>query len=693
MCLAPERRCAGADDLQRGAAQQMNTLSLLIPLIALLLLGCDTSTPSPPPQASAPPTPPDASPAPLPPPDTSPAPPPDASTVAEQTQRVFISEIRDKKTFEAFSKTIATEKFTKFFIDLRTDEVIFFDVAVFPMHTDAVYKLFFDDKKTPETIARFEKNYLLEKEDFLMGYIVHHRGLDVWTFSFWEGDRVTAAHVRRMYERLREQFFMGSSLAFRPDSTNHESVAKGLEGIPTMTNDQIYKARRYHPFNRGEGVGRLRILRATEEFATVDPGDILILSAPIPDLGVVAGVISEKFSSPLSHVALRARARRIPYAGFKEASTHFAALEGHVVFFKVTKDKMTLRPATQAETTTWHARRGPGPQLSLRSDLSARRLAPLDDLTREHAPGYGAKAALLGVVAEESDENDDIFSVPPGFGIPIFYYHEHLRRHGIDRLIRALLDDIPRDPAQRAAALAELRGAIQRATIDPRLLREAVKKSRALTKHSAHGVFVRSSTNAEDLPEFSGAGLYDTVANVPASPEPLSRAIRQVWASVWNLRAFNERAHFGIDHAQVFAAVLVQQGINADTAGVMVTKNIYDTSNHELFTISANHGLGLRTVEGRRVPEQLLYDPFEESLKVISRSDDPTRLIFAAEGGLREVPNPRRGEAVLSDAKADLLGRAGVAIKQRFGADVVLDIEWLFEGDQLHIVQARPLVE
>jgi len=207
------------------------------------------------------------------------------------------------------------------------------------------------------------------------------------------------------------------------------------------------------------------------------------------------------------------------------------------------------------------------------------------------------------------------------------------------------------------------------------------------------GVFVRSSTNAEDLPGFNGAGLYDTVPNVRGLQD-ISAAVRQVWASLWNGRAWEERTHFGIDQNQVFAAVLIQVGVNATAAGVLLTTDLFNPTHQNVYTINAKNGLGLRVVEGRRIPEQLLFDLNTLTIKVISRSDESTMLVFAPDGGVREVPVEGSHTAVLTDARAHLLAVACSRLPALFPEwNTPLDVEWLFEGDALYLVQVRPYIE
>jgi phosphoenolpyruvate synthase/pyruvate phosphate dikinase len=283
--------------------------------------------------------------------------------------------------------------------------------------------------------------------------------------------------------------------------------------------------------------------------------------------------------------------------------------------------------------------------------------------------------------------------VPPGFGVPIHHYDAHLRAAGVDARIAALLAEprFRRDPGYRKRALAELRAAVVAAPLDPGLARALADQAAALSGGAGAGVFVRSSTNAEDLPGFNGAGLYDTVPNVVGAAA-LADALKQVWASVWNLRAYEEREHFAIDHRRVYGAVLVQLGIDATAAGVLVTAHPTDPSEKTTYTINAKSGLGMRVVEGKKVPESLLYDFHNRGLRILSRSDEDTMLVFDRRGGTREVPNPHRGKPILTDARARALGGAARAITAVFPPDRPLDLEWLFKGDELFIVQARPYV-
>ena len=164
-------------------------------------------------------------------------------------------------------------------------------------------------------------------------------------------------------------------------------------------------------------------------------------------------------------------------------------------------------------------------------------------------------------------------------------------------------DRFNHDPVYRKQRLAELRAKIQNGRLNESFARAALEKRRAL--FGAKGVFVRSSTNSEDLPNFSGAGLYTTVPNV-RDDNALLEAIKTVWASLWNYEAYEARESFGINHSAVYPAVLIQEGINAEAAGVLITTNPFDREDRRSVYINAKRGLGIRVVEGRRIPEQLI---------------------------------------------------------------------------------------
>jgi phosphoenolpyruvate synthase/pyruvate phosphate dikinase len=202
-------------------------------------------------------------------------------------------------------------------------------------------------------------------------------------------------------------------------------------------------------------------------------------------------------------------------------------------------------------------------------------------------------------------------------------------------------------------------------------------------------VFVELRTKTEDLPNFNGAGLYNTVPNVK-DDDKLIEAIKNVWASIWNFEAYEARERAGIDHTKVYPGVLIQEGIDADSAGVLITTDPYDRDNAEGIYISAKRGLGIKVVEGERVAEQVMYNPRSQAVQVLTRSDEDSLLAFDASGGVKEIPITG-DRVVLNDENIRRLARAASEIKRVFGGKEQ-DIEWAYRGGQLYIVQSRPFI-
>lgn len=159
---------------------------------------------------------------------------------------------------------------------------------------------------------------------------------------------------------------------------------------------------------------------------------------------------------------------------------------------------------------------------------------------------------------------------------------------------------------------------------------------------------------------------------------------------MWNLAAYEERELYKVDQKQVYGAVLVQIGIPATAAGVMVTAHPSDPNDTHTVTINAKSGLGMRVVDGKKLPEIVLYNTFNRGLRIVSRSDETTMLVFSPDGGVRDVPNPKKGEPILTNARVAKLADAALKHRAVFPKDRPLDIEWVLKGEDVYIVQSRP---
>ncbi|HWQ33802.1 MAG TPA: PEP/pyruvate-binding domain-containing protein [Blastocatellia bacterium] len=535
----------------------------------------------------------------------------------------------------------------------------------------------------------FRHNYVEASRRFLMGTIACQKS-GQFTFEFQEVDQVTPELVREAYAKLSRSFF--APLHFKPNSARQEQIAAQLADVPQLRADELSQPGSYMPLNQARNLGVLRILDRVTDDTIIDRNEIIIFREAPLTLTPLSGIITTRLATPLAHVNLLAKGWGIPNAYIRDADEIFKPLAGKFVYFETREDGFTLRPAETRETAEYGHRMAERSDLiTPRADLEYKKLTELKDQRRTDAVRFGAKAANLGEVMHAIRAGMVTgVTVPPGFSIPFYYYDQFISENKLDDEITEMLgnDRFNHDPAYRKKRLAELRDKIQRGRVNAEFERAVTAKAHAM--FGAKGVFARSSTNAEDLPDFSGAGLYTSVPNVRGETA-LVEAIKTVWASLWNYEAYEARESAGLNHAAVYASVLIQEGMNADAAGVLITTNIFDDEDRGAVYLNAKRGLGIRVVEGRRVPEQVIYHPRSGAIRVLTRSGDDTMLTFDERGGVREV-KIENARAVLTDAMVRRLGRAAMQIKRAF-RDRDQDIEWLTVGPELFIVQSRPYVK
>jgi phosphohistidine swiveling domain-containing protein len=246
--------------------------------------------------------------------------------------------------------------------------------------------------------------------------------------------------------------------------------------------------------------------------------------------------------------------------------------------------------------------------------------------------------------------------VPPCFFLTTAAFREHLDANGLRPQIAVRLDETP-------AALAEIGRLITKAPL-PDSVREQI--AAAYRQLGAAVMAVRSSATAEDLPGHSFAGQYETILGVRSLEECLD-AVRKCWASLWTERAFEYRRRNGIDHQQVEMAVIVQEQIEPDAAGVAFTVDPV-TGSRSRIVIEACRGLGEALVSGQVQPDRILLR--KKDLELIRQS-------------------PVKAEPSLSLKPARKLGRSVRHIERCLGSPQ--DIEWALGDGAFWFLQARPI--
>ncbi|AVJ27549.1 PEP/pyruvate-binding domain-containing protein [Achromobacter spanius] len=534
--------------------------------------------------------------------------------------------------------------------------------------------------------AKLIAQYKDPNRRLLFGTLSWQNGLPGYTYEFWEGDLLTPELLTLTAQRLAATFY--EPLRFKSNSTLQEQTAQRA-GMDVVTQEALLREQKFLPLNTGRAQGRLRIVKSVDETPDLSPTDIVVLDEVPVALTPVAGLVTQRPSTLLSHVNLLAKGWRIPNAYVRDADAVLREHDGQWVELTVENNGYRVQRIEQpAAGASPSAAATPTTVTPLpKPDLSVRAVKPLSGMTTRDSRYCGVKAANLGALKAVLPP---AANVPDGFCIPFAQYAAFMDKLGVPARVAALAQrpDFAADANVRRAELAKLRQDIIDATPDAALSADWL--ARWKKQLGGRGVFVRSSSNSEDLPGFSGAGLYTTVPNVTQA-DALARAVQTVWASVYNFEAYEARRAAGFNQDAVVMAVLVQLAAASDSSGVMITRDPFDASRRHVTYLSAKRGLGIKVVEGKRQAEQVMYSSWSKAVQVLSRSAEDTQLVAAVGGGVREVPI-EGARQVLNDTLVARLATVGRQVKKRLG-NVDQDIEWAVQGDEILILQARPYID
>src|ERR1700682_6292662 len=198
---------------------------------------------------------------------------------------------------------------------------------------------------------------------------------------------------------------------------------------------------------------------------------------------------------------------------------------------------------------------------------------------------------------------------------------------------------------------------------------------------------VRSSATAEALPTASFAGQQDTYLNV-VGPAAILEHISRCWASLFTERAVTYRRRNGFDHRKVRMAVVVQQMVFPDAAGVLFTADPV-TSNRKVASVEATFGLGEALVSGLVNADMYKVRDGEVVTTVVATKQ--LAIHASPAGGTQEeaIDPELQEQPALTDAQVVRLAQLGRRIEAHFGHPQ--DIEWCLVDDGFQIVQSRPI--
>ncbi len=479
--------------------------------------------------------------------------------------------------------------------------------------------------------------------------------------------------------------------------TRHEffgrSVASGLRSL-----------------NAGVASGVLSSLDDLSRSGNVEGPSILIVPETLADLPPTSGILTANEGNPLSHVQLLARNLGLPNVVVSEAllpevlarlgkKVVLAASPGGVVHLHEERPGSRADYAKDMEETI---------PVRIEADLSkldleTLRLLPVNQLrATDSGVTVGPKAAQLGELTHRFPD-----AVSPALAIPFGVFRQMLNQPiepGGPTAFEWMKDEYAElrtmsganKVHRERAFLRRLRAWIIHSKLDPELrneLRQAMEQQ--FGADGSYGVFVRSDTNVEDLPGFTGAGLNLTVPNVVGF-ENVLKAIKEVWASPFSERAFGWRQAL-MDHPEhVYAAVLLHKSVPVDKSGVMITADA-DTDARDALSVVVNEGVG-GGVEGQSA-ESLHIELDTDTIRLLASATAPDKRVLLQAGGSQLVAASGADRVLDEDEIRQLIDLAR-ELPRWFSSlpgtrrePESADVEFGFLDGKLSLFQIRPFVD
>lgn len=298
-------------------------------------------------------------------------------------------------------------------------------------------------------------------------------------------------------------------------------------------------------------------------------------------------------------------------------------------------------------------------------------------------PTVGGKGGSLGELSRLG------VSVPLGFVVRTAAFETFLAKLESEAPLRSVVDALqPDDLDAITVASAALRARVDAAEL-PADLKSELTRSYAQLGGDSGPVAIRSSATTEDAEDASFAGLQDTYLWIKGEQE-VERKLRACWASLYSVPSLAYRRKQGIPEAGVAMAVVVQQMVNARTAGVMFTRSP-TTGDRSVVVIEAAWGLGSSVVSGEVTPDRFVMGKITGEITVREIRDKHIQHLPDDAGGTREVETPeaRRNEPSVSDTELQGLRAVARRIEKHYGRPQ--DIEWAIDhAGRILILQSRP---
>ncbi|MGB9177038.1 MAG: phosphoenolpyruvate synthase [Methanoregula sp.] len=306
----------------------------------------------------------------------------------------------------------------------------------------------------------------------------------------------------------------------------------------------------------------------------------------------------------------------------------------------------------------------------------------LEEIRKEDISSVGGKGASLGEMASIG------LPVPKAFVVTAQAFRRFLMETDLEKKLFAAYDNLDVEDNEALEKAADTAKAMVLRAKMPQKIKDEIRAAYRKMNGGSLIVAVRSSATAEDLPDASFAGQQETYLNIKGDTA-LIEAVQKCWASLYGARAIYYRAKQGFDDRTVNIAVVVQQLVHSEKAGVMFTS--HPITGEPLTIIEGSWGLGEAVVSGSVSPDKYVFDQRSEKLVDILVSNKKVEIIADGDHGTKLVDvSPARQDAqVLAGEEVAKLAMYGKIAEDHYG--IPQDVEWGIVDGAFYILQSRPI--
>jgi pyruvate,water dikinase len=306
----------------------------------------------------------------------------------------------------------------------------------------------------------------------------------------------------------------------------------------------------------------------------------------------------------------------------------------------------------------------------------------LEEIRKEDIISVGGKGASLGEMASIG------LPVPKAFVITAQSFRRFLVETGLEQQIYKSFERLDVENNEALEKSAETAKDLVLGAKMPPSIKDDIRKAYHKMSDQDLVVAVRSSATAEDLPDASFAGQQETYLNIKGESALLT-AVQKCWASLYGARAIYYRAKQGFDDHTVNIAVVVQELVSSEKAGVMFTS--HPISGEPITIIEGSWGLGEAVVSGTVSPDKYVFDQRIEKVTDRFIANKKVEIVADGENGTKvvDVKGVRQDAQVLSDDEVAKIAMYGKIAENHYG--IPQDVEWGIVGPTIFILQSRPI--